>query len=233
MTAPRLTGLFPREMIGTLTFPRLEPRTLDRFRALSDLTSTVSDALDRLGLTGAIPGSILRLTIPGARVVGQVWTVRNERRRPDDTESRRLGDLECHNLAQPGDVLVIQGVEGISSMGAVSATLGMRQGEAGAIVDGAVRDLEHTRKIGYPIWTRGPSPLTGKQRLTTAAINGPVTIAGVRVEPGDLALADETGVCFVAREQVEAVWREMAVLIEREAERMRRIAAGTPIPDLG
>ncbi|HWM41296.1 MAG TPA: hypothetical protein VNP36_02560, partial [Burkholderiales bacterium] len=54
--------------------------------------------------------------------------------------------------------------------GGVSASVGKRQGEAGAIVDGAVRDIDHSRKIGYPVWCSSVSPVTGKSRIRTVAI---------------------------------------------------------------
>jgi hypothetical protein len=59
-----------------------------------------------------------------------------------------LGEIEAHNLAEPGDVLVLQGVDLISNMGGISATIGRRQGELGAIVDGAVRDIDCRCRLG-------------------------------------------------------------------------------------
>jgi 4-hydroxy-4-methyl-2-oxoglutarate aldolase len=140
-----------------------------------------------------------------------------------------LGEVEAHNLAEPGDVLVIQGVAGISSMGGVSASVGKRQGEAGAIVDGAVRDIDHSRRIGYPIWCSGVSPMTGKWRIQTVAINRPVSIAGVGVRPGDLVIADEVGVCFVPCERAAEVLAVAQRLARREEERLAKLASGMPL----
>ena len=111
-----------------------------------------------------------------------------------------MAEIEAHNLAEPGDVLVVQGVDQVSNMGGMSATIGHRQGQIGAIVDGAVRDVDHGRGSGYAIWSRSVSPVTGKWRVKTVAVNKPVTICGVAVNPGDLVLADETGVCFIPRD---------------------------------
>ena len=143
----------------------------------------------------------------------------------------RLGEIEAHNLAEPGDVLVIQGVAGISSMGGVSASVGKRQGEAGAVVDGAVRDIDHSRGIGYPIWSAGVSPVTGKWRIETVAINVPVTIAGVEVRPGDLVLADEVGVCFVPFDRAAEVLAVAQRLARAERERLDQLAAGIPLAE--
>ena len=198
---------------------RLEARVLEGFRALGDLTGTTSDAMDECRIVGAVPGSILRPTDPKARLVGQAITVFNQRREATSMQKSGLGEIEAHKLAQPGDVLVIQGIANISSMGGVSASVGKRQGEAGAVVDGAVRDIDHSRKIGYPIWSSSVSPVTGKWRIQTVAINRPVSIAGIPVRPGDLVLADEVGVCVVPFDR------------KREDDRLAKLDSGLPLKD--
>src|ERR1700759_4131578 len=72
-----------------------------------------------------------------------------------------------------------------------------RQGEAGGIVMGAIRDIAHSREVGYPLWASEISPVTGKWRLETVEINGSGPIGEIRVEPGDLVVADDTGVAFI------------------------------------
>jgi regulator of RNase E activity RraA len=232
-----LTGKVPRERIGALELPRPPADLLAAFRALEDLSGMVSDALDELGIAGAIPSSVLWPTNPAARLCGPALTVLN---RPLDipvaqavkANVSRLGEIEAHNLAAAGDVLVIQGVEGVSSMGAISASIGRRQGEAGAVVDGAVRDIGHSREIGYPVWSKGASPITGKWRIETVAINVPVAICGIAVQPGDLVVADEVGVCFVPRERAADVLAVVHRILKYEASRMQQIAAGISVPDL-
>jgi regulator of RNase E activity RraA len=219
-------GRLDARAFGALELPRLEKSILDGFRALSDLTGTTSDALDECRIAGVVPGSTLRPTDPAARIVGQALTVLNQRRESTSMQKSGLGEIEAHNLAEPGDVLVIQAVSGVSSMGGVSASVGKRQAEAGAIVDGAVRDIDHSRRIGYPIWCSSVSPITGKWRIQTVAINRPVSIAGVAVRPGDLVIADEVGVCFVPFERVAEVLAVAQRLARREEERLAKLAAG-------
>ncbi len=232
-----LTGKVPRERIGMLELPRLPEDLLRSFRGLEDLSGTVSDAMDELGIAGAIPSSVLKPTDAKARVCGPALTVLNRPlgvpvAKAVQANVSRLGEIEAHNLAAAGDVLVIQGVEGISSMGAISASIGKRQGEAGAVVDGAVRDIAHSRGIGYPVWCRGASPITGKWRIETVAVNVPVAICGIPVKPGDLVVADEVGVCFVPHERAAQVLAVVRRLLQYEEERMRQIAAGVSVPDL-
>jgi regulator of RNase E activity RraA len=213
------------------SLPRLDRGILEAFRALEDLTGTTSDALDECRIAGTVPGSILHPTDPSARIVGQAITLLNKAVRPFSSKKSGLADIEAHNLAEPGDVLVIQGVAGISSMGGVMASVAKRQGEAGAIVDGAVRDIDHSRKIGYPVWSSGVSPITGKWRIRTVAINKPVKIARVRVSPGDLVIADEVGVCFVPFARAAEVLAVAQRLAKREEERLAKLASGMPLKD--
>jgi regulator of RNase E activity RraA len=235
--ARKLTGKVPAEAIVRFDLPELAPGIIEGFQKLSDLAGTISDAMDELGIVGAVPSSVLKPTLPSARLVGPALTIRNI---PQTTQAykgakervSKMAEIEGHNLAKPGDVLVIEGVEGISSMGGLSASIAKRQGEAGAVVDGSVRDVEHSQGIGFPIWSRGVSPITGKWRLETVAINGPVKIAGIQVHPGDLVVADSTGVCFVPRAQAAAVLARAQQIDAGEARRYQDIDAGVPVPEL-
>lgn len=223
--------------------PQIPDEVLAFFRGIDDLSSVVSDVLDGLGVVGAIPASELSPTMPGGRIVGCALTVRHvvrdaELPSPDAIQRRaqegdvRLADIEAHNQADPGDVLVVAGAPGISSMGRISAAIGLRQGELGAVVDGAVRDVASLRRIGYPVWSRGLSPKTGKYRLETVAVNQPVVISGIPVHPGDLVVADDAGVVFVPRALIAQVAELVSSLEQAEAKRIARIDAGESVPDL-
>ncbi len=216
--------------IGMLELPPLDASIVEGFRALEDLTGTTSDALDECGIAATVPASTLRPSDPSARVAGQAITVLN-RKAAERRKVSGLADIEAHNLAAPGNVLVVQGVAGISSMGGVSATIGKRQGEIAAIVDGAVRDIDHSRRIGYPIWSAGVSPITGKWRIETMAVNEPVHIAGIEVTPGDLVLADECGVCFVPLARAAEVLAVAQRLAASEARRLQALAEGMPLAE--
>ncbi len=230
-------GKLPAEAFGVLDLPVLSQEIRDGYRALHDLTGIVSDAMDELGIVGAVPAAVLRPSDPTARVVGRALTVHNVAANasvPDKVKAgvSGLGEIEAHNLAEPGDVLVVQGVDQVSNLGGLSATIGHRQGEIGAIVDGGARDVDHSRAIGLPLWSRSVSPLTGKWRVETVAINKPVTICGIAVNPGDLVLADETGVCFIPRARAAEVLERAQRNAAAEKLREAKIAAGAPVADL-
>ena len=234
----RLTGRIAPERIRLLKTPRPPDGAVERFLAIGDPTGLTSDAMDELGIaSGAIGASVLKPTIPGTTMVGPALTVRNVPQRTDPLAGARAGvnrmaEFEAHNLASPGDVLVIQGVANISNMGGISALTGKRQGEAGAIVMGGIRDIAHSRVVGYPLWSSEVSPVTGKWRLETVEINGTVEIGDVRVEPGDLVVADDSGVCFIPRDYI----LEVLELVEKKAKaediRCKAIVGGAPVPEI-
>ena len=143
-----------------------------------------------------------------------------------------MEELEGINQADAGDVLVIEGVPGVSNMGGMMASIAVRQGLIGAVVDGGVRDVEHSRSIGYPVWSSEVTPITGKWRAVTVEVNGPVVIAGVTVHSGDLVIADDTGVCFVRPHDAATVLERCVATADREHKYQRDIDAGVPIPEL-
>jgi 4-hydroxy-4-methyl-2-oxoglutarate aldolase len=234
----RLTGRIAPERIRLLKTPRPPDGTVERFLAIGDPTGLTSDAMDELGIApGAIGASMLKPTIPGTTMVGPALTVRNVLQRADPLAGARAGvnrmaEFEAHNLATPGDVLVIQGVANISNMGGISALTGKRQGEAGAVVMGGIRDIAHSRMVGFPLWSSEVSPVTGKWRIETVEINGTVQIGEVRVEPGDLVVADDSGVCFVPRDYI----LEVLELVEKKAKaediRCKAIVGGVAVPEI-
>jgi 4-hydroxy-4-methyl-2-oxoglutarate aldolase len=234
----RLTGRIAAEHIKLLEVPRPPQGAVERFKALGDPTGIISDTMDELGIpSGVIGASMLRPTMPGTTMVGPALTLRNILQRIDPLKGahdkvNKMAEFECHNLAQQGDVLVIQGVPEVSNMGGISAQTGKRQGEVGAIVQGGIRDIAHSRSVGYPLWASDITPVTGKWRLEAAEINGAIQIGHVKVSPGDLVVADDTGVCFIPRERIMEVLAAAEEKAKAEDARCKAIDGGIPVPDI-
>jgi regulator of RNase E activity RraA len=233
----RLTGKIDPARIRHLSVPRADATLLAAYRALGDASGVISDVMDRLGIPGVVSASTLAPTLTGKVIVGTALTVRNAMQRGHEYEAARavvnkMAEFEAHNLAQPDDVLVIQGVEGVSNMGGISAQLGKRHGEVGAIVMGGVRDVAHSRSVDYPVWASEITPRTGKWRVETVEINGDVDIAGVRVSCGDLVFADDTGVCFIPAARAQEVLVMAQKTVADEQIKCAAIDAGAHIADL-
>ena len=231
------TGRVPVDAIRANLAPRLPAEVLARFAALEDLTGNLSDAMDQLGLVGAVAASVLQPHLPASRMVGQAVTVRNvERSGAVQANALRghglMGEHEAYNQAFAGDVVVIEGLQGVSNMGGQSATLAHRSGCAGAVIDGGFRDPQASRDCGFPIWARGVTPITGKWRLQTVEINGPVRIFGISVRAGDLVAADEAGVVFIPCDQALAVLAEAERINLGDQRQKTDIAQGVDLATL-
>jgi 4-hydroxy-4-methyl-2-oxoglutarate aldolase len=235
---PKTTlGKLPRDAIRLLELPRLPKDIIEGFKVLVDLTGTISDAMDELGIVGVVPAYMLPPVTSGTRIVGPALTVRNiahatqiHKAAQDKTSGQ--GETEAHNLAEPGDVLVLQGIMGCSNMGGQSATIARRQGFIGAVVDATVRDPEQYRSMGWPVWCRGFTPITGKWRMQTVEVNGIVQICGVQVRPGDLVCADEAGVAFVPRDRATDVLEIARKIDGGDTKRKADIDRGVSVSDL-
>lgn len=218
------------------------PKTVDakiiaRYKKLNDATGTISDILDSKGIRGTIGASLLKPSIGTATIVGRAITVRNTPQPIDpyaavSADDNLMCEVEGIHQCDPGDVLVIQGLEDISNMGGIMATVAKRQGLSGAVVDGGVRDIGHSRKLGFPVWSKNVSPITGKWRCVTQEINGTVEIFGLSVTPGDLVVADETGVCFVPQALIVEVLEQCEAADAKEIEWVEKLDKGLSIPDL-
>lgn len=230
-------GKLPATAFGMLDLPVIPADILDGFRALPDLTGMASDAMDELGIVGVIPASILKPVDTKSRIVGRALTQLNIPHPlpvPDAVKTgvSGLAEIESHNISEPGDVLVIQGVDNVSNLGGMAQTIGHRQGQIGAIIDGGARDVDHARDIGYGLWSRSVSPITGKWRVQTVAVNKPVEICGIAVHPGDLVLADDVGVCFIPRARAAEVLARTQRIAAAEKVRVAKIESGAPVSEL-
>ncbi|MDO4183011.1 MAG: RraA family protein [Coriobacteriia bacterium] len=238
--AGRIWGLVPRERITKIKFDRTPKDIIDGFLSLEDMTTTVSDVLDSYGIDGAIPGSYLKPLKPGWKICGPAVTIRNIPVRKTATQGAHDHDFiamstrDIYYMSEPGDVLVSDfgGNLDVSNMGGQSCTVAKSCGLAGNIVNGCCRDASSIMENDYPVFTCGVTQITGKYRMECIEMNGPVTLCGKLVEPGDLMLADDSGVCIVPPDIAAAVLEESLKIAAAE-ERMRQlIESKAPISEL-
>ncbi len=116
----------------------------------------------------------------------------------------RVGDMI--DAAEPGSVVVV-GNNGhqVSTWGGTATHAAARKGIGGLIVDGAIRDREEIEEAGFAAFSRHLLPTTGKSRIRVDAIGTPVVCAGILVRPGDIMLADGSGVVCIPRERAREV----------------------------
>jgi regulator of RNase E activity RraA len=104
--------------------------------------------------------------------------------------------VEALSVVAPGEVLVIDRCGDLrhACFGAVTAQAAQARGVAGVVIDGFVTDLAALQELGLPVWCRGRSPLTTRNRRLAGEIGGSITCGGTMVSRGDIILADGNGV---------------------------------------
>jgi regulator of RNase E activity RraA len=186
--------------------------------------SAVSDALDRLGIAGQALG--IAPLDRSFRLVGRAWTLRYG---PVGQDRGSVGDY-IDDLG-PGDVVVLdnQGRLDATVWGDLLTVVAHRRQVAGTVIDGICRDVDRGLTLGYPIFSRGNWMRTGKDRVRVEDTQVPVSIGGIRVEPGDLLLGDGDGLVAVPAARAAEVL-EVAERIEgAEAAIRADVEAGTPL----
>lgn len=171
------------------------------------------------GRRGALGGRIQPLA-KNMKVAGPAITV----------EVRPGDNLMIHaalQLAQPGDVIVVDGKGDLSCAltGALMAAHAQKEGIAGFVIDGAVRDTDECARGSFPIFAAGANP-NGPWKNAPGRINWPVALAGTPVNPGDLVVGDADGVVIVPRETAAAIVAAAQAKVNAEAERMKAIGRG-------
>ncbi len=236
----RIWGQVPAERITKIKFARTPKTIIERYLNLSDMTTTVSDLLDGFGIFGVVAASHIRPLVEGRKVVGNAVTLRSIPERKTSTqgyidkEPIKMSTREIYYLSEPGDILVADfaGDLNVSNMGGQSALVAKMHGFAGSIVNGAVRDLPAIREIGYPVWAAGVTPITGKFRMEAMEINGPVRIHDVVVYPGDLIVADDSGICVVPVELIEKLIDAAESIGDAEDNMRDLILSKAPVSEL-
>ncbi|NWB12489.1 RraA family protein [Pseudomonas sp. D5002] len=176
-------------------------RLLDRLAALD--TNTVSDALDFLGLPGATVG--LRPLWNCPKIVGRASTVLLGPK-SDIAPTVHLITPVIEQVATDDRVLVIAGgIEGISCWGDIIANAALRKHIRGTVIDGFSRDIDGSEAIGYPVYGRGVTMISARNRVVQLDAGVTLSVAGVSVSEDDYVIADTCGTVFVAQAVIEKV----------------------------
>lgn len=198
---------------------------MTRLNALS--TTNVSDALDKLGVKGAVIG-ILPVWNCG-KVVGRAVTIKIA---PAGlTPSRRHLGIEAIHAAAAGNVIVIDnaGRQDVSCWGGILATAAHLKGITGVVIDGACRDVDDYVEIGFPVYARNPVPVTARNRIMQEAYNVLIQCGGVQVRPGDYIIADRSGVCVIPQERAVEVINIADELLRKEERMVTELKRGVDI----
>jgi regulator of RNase E activity RraA len=187
-------------------------------------TCAVSDALDSLNLKGATWG--VRPQWPCGKIAGRAVTMKIK---PAGLQQpkQHLGTAPIE-AAQPGDIIVIDnaGQPQFSCWGGLLSLSAKLKGLSGVIIDGASRDIDEARELGFPVYARGVVPMTARGRVVQESFNQEIQFAGVQCRPGDLVLADGSGIIIIPQEKEEQVVTAAEAIYRTEQEMADQIRSG-------
>ena len=198
---------------------------LERLSALD--TNTVSDALDFLGMRGATFGLLPLWNCP--KITGRASTVQLGAKQ-DAAPTAHLISPVVARIDTDDRVLVIAGgAEGVSCWGDILANAARMKGIRGSVLDGCSRDIKGSEAIGYPLYGRGVTMISARNRLVQVDAGCAVSMAGVTVKEGDYVMADECGTVFVAAEVIDKVLELAERIDRRQAAMVDAIRAGCSV----
>ena len=190
-----------------------KPDLAERLRVLD--CCAVSDALDALGLPGAVTGIAAQSV--QRRIAGRVVTVKLVDRKREGAPVRHLCTAAIE-AAGPGDILVIEQRTGIdaAAWGGVLSNAAQVAGVAGVIVEGPARDIDEAAELDFPVYARNATARTARGRIHELDFNIAITVGEATVKPGDLVMADRSGVVLVPAERAEDVLNTAEMIVAKE-----------------
>jgi 4-hydroxy-4-methyl-2-oxoglutarate aldolase len=188
---------------------------VDAFKLVE--VSSVADAIEQLYGQRAYMSHEMRPLFT-TKIAGPAVTVKMVKVEHKDGAPATKGMLDAIDNAPAGSIYVIVMPDGsdIAAIGGLMATAMKFRGLAGAVMDGAVRDLPQIKRIQFPVFSRGVSPGTSVNHYRFAGANVPVECAGVTVNPNDIIVGDEDGVAVVPRARAADILKKAQELDDTE-----------------
>ncbi len=205
-----------------------ERKSRPRLEKLS--TTNLSDALDKLGLHGAVIG--IRPLFGMPRICGRAVTIKITA--AGMTKSKHHLGIEAIAAAVEGDLIVIDNHGDVQNncWGEILSCAAKKKGLSGVIIDGAARDVDECQKMDFPVFARGVVPITARGRIMQEDFNCLIRLGDVQVRPGDILVGDINGVVVIPTEKVDEVIAAAEKIMAKEESMKRDILAGLDILEI-
>lgn len=197
---------------------------IERLRKLD--TASISDAMDKLGVECA--AYHVKPVQKGLKICGRAFTVHYV---PCGAIQGTVGDFL--DDVEPGQVIVIDnaGRDDCTVWGDIMAKTAKLRGVEGTVIDGVCRDIPTILDIKYPVFSKDWYMRTGKDRVRVDAVNVPVTLGSVPVQPQDIILGDDTGVVVIPASMAEKAAEIAEQIEETEQQIFSYVAQGMTLKE--
>lgn len=199
--------------------------TVERLSALD--TNTVSDALDFLGLKGATYGLQPLWDCP--KIAGRASTVLVGPKTDAAPTTHLLTPIIDAVTADDRILVISGGVEGISCWGDIIANAAKKKHIRGTVIDGMSRDIDGSRDVQYPVYGRGVTMISARNRIVQLDSGTPVQMRGVTVRQDDYVIADGCGTVFVPAERIDEVLELGERIDARQNLMVQAVRDGQPV----
>jgi len=211
--------------MDAVTFDRSYRLRLERLS-----TTNLSDALDKVGINGAVIG--IRPLFGRPKVVGLAVTIKMTAAGMAKS-TKHLG-VDAIASASPGSVIAIdnRGDTYNNCWGEILSCAAQKKGVSGVFVDGAARDVDFCEEIGFPVFARGIVPITARGRIMQEDFNCVIRLGDCQVRPGDILVGDVNGIIVIPPEKVDEALSAAEMILEKEEKMKAEILAGVDIREV-
>jgi regulator of RNase E activity RraA len=190
-------------------------------------TTNLADALDKVGIRGAVIGIKPMYDCP--KILGRAVTIKITA--AGMVKSKYHLGVRAIDAASPGDMIIIDNRGDLNNncWGEILSMGAKMKKISGVVVDGAARDIDACREFGFSVYARGTVPITARGRIMEESFNEVIRIGDVQVKPGDIVMADINGVVIIPVEKLDEVLEAAEEILQKEEAMVEELRKGVPI----
>jgi regulator of RNase E activity RraA len=190
-------------------------------------TTNIADALDKVGIRGAVIGIKPMYDCP--KILGRAVTVKITA--AGMVKSKHHLGVQAIAAANLGDIIIIDNRGDLNNncWGEILSMAAKMKGISGVVIDGAARDIDACKEFDFPVYARGTVPITARGRIMEESFNEMVRIGDIQVRPGDIVMADINGVVIIPLEKADEVLEAAEQICEKEEAMVEELRKGVSI----
>lgn len=201
---------------------------LERLAAFE--TTTISDALDFLTISGATVGIRPLWNCP--KIIGRARTIQLGPKSDTAPAVHLISPVIEATIDDDRILVVTGGIEGVSCWGDILANAAKVKRIRGTVIDGFTRDIEGSESIDYPVYGRGITMVSARNRVVQINAGIPIKIDGVTVDEGDYVIADRCGTVFIPADRITEVLDLADRIARREDGMVKAVREGRSVAEV-